>query len=131
MINAILLVLAIIIHFAIKGYAKYLDNKLKIDQDQFNSTKANNFANKKYTVSLGSALLFTLILIGGFLEKYGTRHTRLFVLVPLQSTAMSVVFPLLIILGNSKLMNEFLQFFARPFPKNVRCPPTNTIDIMV
>ena len=131
MINAILLVLAIFIHFAIKGYAKYLDNKLKIDQDQSNSTAAKNNANKKYTVSLGSALVFTLILIGGFLQKYGTRHTRLFVLVPLQSTAMSVVFPLLIILGNPKLRNEFLQFFTKPFLKNFRCPPTNTINIMV
>ena len=87
--------------------------------------------NKNYTVSFGSALLFSLLLIGGTLEKYGPRHSRLFILLPSEFTALSVIFPLLIILGNPKLKKDFLNFFAQPVKKCFKCFSTNRIDVIV
>ena len=119
----------ITIHIAIKGFSKYLDYKLDIRQDQF--TSVANSVNKNYTISFGSALLFSFILIGGMLEKYGSRHTRLFILLPLQFTAMTVVFPLLIILGNSKLKKKLYKILARRLTKFLKRFYSNRIYVIV
>ena len=119
----------IAIHIAIKGISKYLDYKLHIGQDQFISVA--NSVNKNYTVSFGSALLFSLTLIGGMTEKYGSRRTRLFILLPLQFTAMTVVFPLLIILGNSKLKKKLYKILARRPTKFLKRFYSNRIYVIV
>ena len=119
----------ITIHIAIKGLSKYLDYKLDIDQDPLSSVA--NSVNKNYTVSFGSALIFSFILIGGMIEKYGSRHTRIFILLPLQFTAMTVVFPLLIIVGNAKLKKKLYKMFARRLTKFLKRFYSNRIYVIV
>ena len=124
---------AIITYMAIYIYSKYLDSKLKNDfrgQAQFATPfqKADQVSSK-YTVSSGSAFFFILVLIGGLLVRYGSRNTRLFFLIPLQNTEMSVLFPCLIILKNPKLKKDFFQFFSKPFKNSFFiCSSSNLID---
>ena len=123
--------MAIIIQIAIKLLSKYLHKKENIEEEHM--PDSNAFVNKaatynsKHTVSLGSALFFALVLVGGLVAKFGTRQTRVFFFIPLQITAISVCFPFIIILGNPKLKKEFLNFLAKPFIICLKYYPVNRI----
>ena len=71
--------------------------------------KSTTKINSKNTVSLGSAVFLALSIIGGFMTNYGTRDARLFYLLPIQLTSLSVFVPLFVIYSNPKLKDHFLQ----------------------
>jgi hypothetical protein len=108
--NTILYASAIVIQIAIKLCSKYL-NYYKNGGGE-NQTSVNN--KSEHTVSLGSATFFALVLTTALMAKFGTRQTRLFFLMPLQITAMSVFFPLIIIFGDPKLRRVFSIFIKKP-----------------
>ena len=123
LVNNSLIAASICIQLTVFIYSKYLNCKRKVGPEgQSNlALSANTSANSKYTVSLGSALFFAMILIGGVLGKYTTRNLQLLFLWPLQSTEMSVFFPLLIILNNPKLKDEFVLIVSTPFKQRRGC----------
>ena len=119
---------AALIHFKIFLFSKYFDLKHKHgleDQNGFTTSQQKSGSTKsKYTVSFGSALFLAMIMIGALQSRYGTRNRRLFLFTPLLCTAMSLFFPLLIILGNPKLKKKFCKLISRPFQM---CVYGNTI----
>ena len=115
LLNSIIVATTIFLHGTIKVYSKYMDYKYQyLNLQNSNSSAPMNKTiniNSKHTVTLGSAIFFSVVLLGGFIEIYGTRNTRLFVYLPLQLTTMTVFFPLFTIFYNPKLKKHFLQLF--------------------
>ena len=127
LINNIFVGVALLIHVMIFLFSKYLDLKHKHGLEQHNFATSQQKAGStksKYTVSFGSALFLAMILIGALQSRYGTRNRRLFLFIPLLCTAMSLFFPLLIILANPKLKKKFYKLISRPFKM---CIYSNTI----
>ena len=126
--NNIFVGAAVLIHFTIFLFSKYLDLKHKHgleEQHNFDTSQQKEGSTQsKYTVSFGSALFLAMILIGALQSRYGTRNRRLFLFIPLLCTAMSLFFPLLIILANPKLKKKFYKLISRPFKM---CIYSNTI----
>ena len=106
----------IIFQITIKIVSKYLDYKEKHGQEDQSSTYINKVAsiNSKYIISLGSALFLSIVMISSIASRNATRHTRIYYLLPLNITTGCVLFPLLIIWGNTKLKKEFVEILIRP-----------------
>ena len=121
--------MAFIIHVTIQLFLKYLDYKHKYPEYSMSSTfESKAFSvQSKNTVSLGSALFFVLILIAGLLSRSVSRSIKLFYLMPLQITAMTLFFPLVIIFKNPKLKQKFLQSLPWPIALYYKCFSRNTI----
>ena len=111
--------LTVLIHMAIQAFSKYLHYKQNSShQEPSNRSIPEHVAgttNSKYTVPLRSTFCFALFCIGGLLIKTGTRTTQVFYFIPLECTAMSVVFPVAIILWNPRLRQEFLHCLPKQF----------------
>ena len=125
--------LTVLIHMAIQAFSKYLNYKQNISHQQQPSNcsileQVTGSTNSKYMVSLGSTFFFTLFCIGGFLIKTGTRTTQLFYFIPLECTAMSVVFPVAIILWNPRLRQEFLHCLPKQFQSCYKCLSNNQVE---
>ena len=123
--------LVALLHVSIKVVSAYCDFKYKLGHNlspQSTSTQNNESSTKAvYTLSLGAALYFALILISGLLVRSETRHRMLYFYKPLQITAVAVLFPLFIILWNRKLKHEFVELFQRPKIKTPFCCVSNRI----
>ena len=121
----------IIFQIAIKTVLKYLDYKHNSEHKQLSdSTAPKNKAasiNNKYTVSLGSALFFALIMIFSIASHKSTRQEKLYFFSPVGITGGCMCFPLMIILGNPKLKKEFVKILKRPLKKYLKCFSTNMI----
>ena len=133
--NILLSAAASIIQIIIKIFLKCLDYKQQIGQEHHSGSsvaiqKATSM-NSKYTVSLGSALFCALVLPIGFTSVNATRHIRLFFLIPYNVTLLSVIFPLLIIVGNSNLKKDLVKILSSPFKIYLKCFTSNTIHPIV
>ena len=121
--NILLSAAASIIQIIIKIFLKCLDYKQQIGQEHHSGSsvaiqKATSI-NSKYTVSLG------------FTSVNATRHIRLFFLIPYNVTLLSVIFPLLIIVGNSNLKKDLVKILSSPFKIYLKCFTSNTIHPIV
>ena len=84
--------------------------------------------NNKYTVSLGSALFFALVMIFSIASQNSTREKKLYFFSPVGITGGCMCFPLMIILGNPKLKKEFVQYVKKTLIKYLKCFSTNMIS---
>ena len=122
----------IIFQIAIKTVLKYLEYKHNSEHKHLSDSTApvNKAAsiNNKYTVSLGSALFFAIVMIFSISSQNSTREKKLYFFSPVGITLGCMCFPLLIILGNPKLKKEFVRILERPLIKYLKCSSTNMIN---
>lgn len=108
--------LTIFLHITIKIYSRYLDYKHNCSLNEQPPDLATRLSVKpKHSVSLSSALFFTLVLIGGPIAKLGGRNLNLYFVIPLNLTTMCVFFPMLVIFLNKNLKHLFSQSFQPIF----------------
>ena len=126
---------AITIQILIKVFIKYLDyRQISGQEEPASSTSPTNQAasiNNKHTVSLGSALFFALVLLGGLTLLFVSRRERIFFFLPLILTIVAVFFPIFIIFGNPKLKMEFYQTVNKPLSICLKHLPNNMIQPIV
>ena len=132
MIADILVASTILLHVTIKLYSEYLEY-----QHRLGITRTSTFTNQdnnpkiilsKHTVSLGSALFFSLLLIGGLFASFGLRQSKLYFVIPLLCTTVSVFFPLLIIFSNQGLKQHFLKSLPGMSKNYFR---SNRVDVVI
>ena len=98
---------ALVLNSVVKVYSDWLNRQMDSSNSVFiifsGRTETAFKEEEKFSFSLGSVIGFPAIFLMTFLTSFGGRHIRLLLLVPIQISLVSMVFPFSIIYNNSKI----------------------------
>ena len=114
-INRILLSSATLLHLSVIAYSRFQEHKQrKAEMISISIIYTSNQVSqpeRHATVNIESILFFCFAFLGSFLIHSGSRNAQLYVLLPLQMTVCSLIFPICVICGHKKMRKQFCRDF--------------------